>query len=106
MDAFPALRFARAARLLGAAARASGLAVPAFRSPPRLPGTPRTIRRHPGGAVVSVQLRGRPFDAVVDDMVEGIVVANRLTGEAAARLRASLREVAATTGDGARPEAA
>ena len=88
---FRRLRFATAARRLGAAARASGLAVPAFRCPPRVAGARRTIRRYPGGTVVSVRLRERPFDEVVSDMVEGVLVANRLSGEAALRLRGRTR---------------
>ena len=86
----PTLRFASAARRLGAAARAAGLVVPAFRCPPRVAGVPRTIRRYPGGAVVSVQLRDRPFPDVASDMVEGVLVVNRLRGEAATRMRAAL----------------
>lgn len=86
------VRFARVARQLGAAARASGLEVPAFRSPPRVPGAVRTIRRLPGGAVVAVAVRDRPFAEVVADMVEGIVVANGLGGVAATRLRTVLHE--------------
>ena len=78
------LRFAAAAKALAAEARRRGLVVPAFRAPPRLAGADRTLRRRPdGGATVSVQLRDRPWPAVVADMVEGIVVANRLVnGEA------------------------
>jgi hypothetical protein len=72
---------------LGAAARAAGLVVPAFRCPPRLAGARRTLRRYPGGAVVAVQLKGRPFADVAADMVEGVLVLNRLTGEAADRMR-------------------
>jgi hypothetical protein len=90
----PALRFAETARRLGASARASGLAVPAFRCPPRVAGAARTIRRYPGGVVVSVRLRDRPFDEVVTDMVEGVLVANRLAGEAALRHRTSLLDAA------------
>jgi hypothetical protein len=82
-----ALLFARAARQLGAAARAAGLVVPAFRAPPRHAGAARTIRRYPGGATVSVRLRGRPFADVAGDMVEGVIAANQLDGPAAARLR-------------------
>ena len=74
----PALRFADAARRLGAAAHEAGLHVPAFRSPPRVPGAARTIRRYPGGAVVSVRLRGRPFAEVVADMVDGVLAANQV----------------------------
>src|SRR5262245_52753365 len=86
----PTLRFAEVARRLGAAAHAQGLAVPAFRSPPRTPGVSRTLRRHPGGTVVSVQLRGRPFPAVVDDMVDGVLAANRVPPTDADALRAAL----------------
>jgi len=105
VETVPALRFAQLARRLGAAARATGLAVPAFRSPPRIAGACRTIRRYPGGAVVSVQLRGRPFEEVAADMVEGVLVANRVSGEAAARLRVALGKAACEEG-GAGSEAA
>jgi hypothetical protein len=40
--------------------------------------------------VVAVALRGRSFGDVVDDMVEGVVAANRLSGEAAVRVRHAL----------------
>jgi hypothetical protein len=95
MDRSSSIRFAHAARHLGAAARAVGLTVPAFRSPPRRPGAPRTIRRLPGGPVVAVVLRDRRFDDVLADMVEGIVIANRLEGAAAGRIRATLLRAAA-----------
>jgi len=84
------LRFAEAARRLGAAARAAGLVVPAFRTPPRRPGDARTIRRLPGGAVVSVRVRARPASEVVADMIDGVVAANGLRGPAAERVRALL----------------
>ena len=90
MDRSSTVRFAHAARRLGAAARAAGLTVPAFRSPPRRPGAPRTIRRLPGGPVVAVVLRDRAFADVLADMVEGIVIANRLQDPAAARVRRAL----------------
>jgi hypothetical protein len=72
---------------LGAAARASGLVVPAFRSPPRVKGASRTLRRYPGGAVVSVKLRDRTYVEVVDDMIDGVLVTNRVGPEAGVRLR-------------------
>jgi hypothetical protein len=85
------LRFAAAARAVGHVARQHGLMVPGFRSPPRVPGADRTLRRRPdGGAVVSVRLRGRPWMASVSDMVDGVVVANRLTGPDADALRRAL----------------
>jgi hypothetical protein len=90
MDCSTTVLFAHAARRLGAAARAAGLTVPAFRSPPRRPGAPRTIRRLPGGPVVAVVLRDRAFRDVLVDMVEGIVIANRLQDPAAARVRRTL----------------
>jgi hypothetical protein len=92
VDNLPALRFADAARRLGAAAHAAGLDVPAFRCPPRIAGEARTIRRYPGGTVVSVRLRGRPFEAALDDMVEGVLVANRVEPRDAVRLRAALED--------------
>ena len=90
MECSSTVSFAHAARRLGAAARAAGLTVPAFRSPPRRPGAPRTIRRLPGGPVVSVVLRDRAFGEVLADMVEGIVIANRLQDPAATRVRRTL----------------
>ena len=90
------LRFARLARTLGEAARAQGLSAPSFRSPPRLAGVSRSIVRLGPGVTVAVALRGRPWAAVVSDMVEGVVVANRLAGVAADRMRATLWEVVAT----------
>ena len=85
------LRFASAARTLGQLARARGLAVPGFRSPPRIEGVERTVRRRPdGGATVAIRLRGRPWVAVLGDMIEGVVVANRLTGTVAHQTRTAL----------------
>jgi hypothetical protein len=85
------LRFAAAARLLGQVSRRRGLDVPSFRSPPRLQGADRSLRRHASGtATVSVRLRGRPWSAVVGDMIEGVVAANRLVGPAADRTRTAL----------------
>jgi len=104
MDA-TAVHFASAARLIGDTARGRGLIVPAFRSPPRLPGAARTLRRWPGGgATVSVEVRGRPFEAVVADMVEGVVIANEVVGADATRLRTILWE--AVLADGAKAVAA
>ena len=98
MDRSSTACFAHAARQLGAAARAAGLTVPAFRSPPRRSGAPRTIRRLPGGPVVAVVMRDRAFADVLADMVEGVVIANRLQEPAAARVRgAQLDAVAADT---------
>ena len=84
------LRFARAVQALGQAARALGLMVPGFRSPPRLVGVQRSIKRWPGGATVAVVVRDRPWPAVQADLVEGVVAANALTSPSSDRARAEL----------------
>ncbi len=83
------------ARFLAAESRSAGLVVPAFRSPPRVAGTPRTIRRTRDGAVVAIQLRGRVESDVASDMIEGIVVANALEGSLAEETRARLQAAVA-----------
>ena len=83
-------RFSHIARSLGAAARAAGLVVPTFRTPPRTASACRTIRRLPGGPVVAVRIRSRPLADVVTDMVDGVLAANRLDGAGAVRVRATL----------------
>jgi hypothetical protein len=82
--------FSALARLLADEARRRGLAPPGFRSPPRLPDAPRTIRRQGGGAVVAIRRAGRPADEVIADKVEGVHVANRVSGPQAERWRAEL----------------
>ena len=94
---WPAVRFVAVARRLGAAARAAGLSVPAFRSPPRVPGAVRTLRQFRDGAVISVALRDRSFDDVIVDMVEGLVRVNRLDPATADGARRDL--LAAAHGD-------
>ena len=47
----------------------------------------RTLRRYPGGAVVSVTLRGRSYGEVVDDMIDGVLAANRVGPDSVPRLR-------------------
>ena len=84
------VEFSQAARLLAREARQRRLVAPSFRCPPRVVGVQRTVRRHAGGAVVAVQLRDRPWVAVLADMIEGVVVANRLTPPDADRLRTDL----------------
>jgi hypothetical protein len=91
-----ALDFAHAARTLGREARRRGLVAPSFRCPPRIVGAQRSLRRFPkGGAVVAVQLKGRPWLAVLGDMIEGVVVANGLQPPHADRLRTELWQVVA-----------
>jgi hypothetical protein len=83
--------FAGTARRLAAAARARGLEAPAFRTPPRQPGHDRTIRRYPDGtALVSVRVKGRLWDDVVDDLIGGVLRLNDLHGVLAAEVRLGL----------------
>lgn len=85
------VRFAELARCLADTARAAALLVPAFRSPPRIEGVDRTIKRSANGDVtISVRVRNRPSAAVVADMIDGIVVANQLPDLTAAAARAAL----------------
>ena len=84
------LDFGSAARALGRAARLRGLVVPVFASPPSRADLDRSIRRRNGSPIVSVRLQGRPRGAVLADMVEGIVVANYLTGARADLARSAL----------------
>ena len=88
--------FATAARTLATEARRRGLVGPSYRCPPRLVGVDRTIRRRPDGAIVSVRVRGRPWPAVVADMIEGVVVANRLTPPLSDRIRTELWQACGT----------
>jgi hypothetical protein len=67
--------------------------VPGFRTPPRLVGLDRTVRRHADGATVSVRVRGRPWAATVADMIDGVVAVNDLDARQANRLRADLWDV-------------
>jgi hypothetical protein len=95
-----ALEFAVLARRLADEARRLGLVPPAFRSPPGVDGPRRAVRRHRGRAVtVVVRREGRPRAQVAADMVEGVVVANSLTGAWAAACRTALAAVAADDGD-------
>ena len=97
----PAFRFADACGALVTATRGCGLEPPSFRSPPGIAGADRTVRRRPdGGTVVSVRHRGRPFMAVVADLVEGVVVANRLPAAEAIRARSALWEAVGSMGQG------
>lgn len=82
--------FAAAARTLAATARRCGLTAPSYRSPPRLVGVDRTLRRRGDAVVVSIRLKGRPEPAVLADMVEGVVAANELVPPRSDRVRSEL----------------
>jgi hypothetical protein len=89
-DPMSTVQFAAAARELSRASRALGLVAPSFRCPPRLVGAQRSLRRYRGGVAVAVQLRDRPWSAVVGDMIEGVVVANALRPPHSDRVRTDL----------------
>ena len=84
------IRFAAAARDLGRAARLCGLDAPSFKSPPRVAGYSRTIRRQARGVTVAIALRERPWAAVLADMIEGVIVCNDLAGARADQIRSAL----------------
>lgn len=95
-DELTSVRFAHLARQLGQTAQDHDLRPPTFRSPPRVAGVRRSIRRQPdGSATVAVAIRGRPAAAVVADMIDGIVAANELRSSATAGLRDRLWSAAA-----------
>lgn len=84
--------FTAAARVLAMRVSDFGLSVPGFRSPPRIVGVDRTVRRGRDGVggVVAVRIADRPFTAVIGDMIEGVIVINRLDPPEADRIRTLL----------------
>lgn len=94
------LLFADAIRQVGVVCRHRGWDVPDYRSPPALPGVCRTLRRRAdGSSVVAVRLQGRPWEQVVADLIEGVVVTNTLQGEAADCCRRGLRSALGQGGE-------
>lgn len=90
ISAAPSVRFAVTARAIADGARSLGLTVPSFRTPPRVAGATRTILRRSETAMVAVAVKGRTFGAVTADLIEGVVVANGLSGSAAGEVRDQL----------------
>jgi uncharacterized protein YejL (UPF0352 family) len=91
MEQISVAEFGDLAHSLAATARSAGLIPPSFRSPPHLSGRSRTVRRYGGGnCLVSVQTKGRDRSAVIEDMIEGVVVANKLTDGVATAARRTL----------------
>jgi len=85
-------KFTAAARVLAQRAAELDLVAPGFRSPPRIVGVNRSIRRSRDseGGVVAVRLSDRPFTAAVGDMIEGVIFINRLEPPEADRARTQL----------------
>lgn len=89
--------FGEFARVLSARAHGAGLRPPGFRTPPKMRGRQRTVRRFSdGSALVSVAISGRSEQDVFADMVEGVVVANALRGQSAGVARLTLSTVLPT----------
>ena len=84
------MQFAAVARLIATETQRFGLDAPGFRSPPRVLGVDRTVRRREHGGVVAVALRDRPFVVVLADMIEGVIVVNRLVAPEADHVRTAL----------------
>jgi len=83
-----AVQFSETVRQVVTLARRQGLRPPVFRSPPRLDGVDRSIRRRPNGTVVvAVRRAGRPLAAIQSDVIDGVVAANALHGAAADKFR-------------------
>jgi hypothetical protein len=83
-----ALAFSDTVRTVVQLCRRGGLVPPVFRSPPGSEAMDRTIRyRGSKPPVVAIRRLGRPLPAVQADVIEAIVVSNRLSCERAERFR-------------------
>ncbi|MEY3805230.1 MAG: hypothetical protein RIR69_42 [Actinomycetota bacterium] len=92
MSSSATTKFTAAARVLAQRAAELDLVVPGFRSPPRIVGVNRSIRRARDGrgGVVAVRIADRPFTAAVGDMIEGVLCINGLDPAEADRVRTQL----------------
>jgi hypothetical protein len=91
--ALSTVEFAALARAIASTTRHLGLAAPGFRCPTRIIGVDRTMRRFMGdevAGIVAVNIKDRPLAAVVADMIEGVVMLNRLSPTHAAQVRGAL----------------
>jgi hypothetical protein len=94
IESAPSVRFSVFARAITDAGKCLGLNVPSFRSPPHDGRLDRTLRRHTSGSIVAVRVKDRPFGAVIADLVEGVIVCNRLTQREAGDVRNVLWDAA------------
>jgi len=83
----PSLRFSIVAKVISEVCARCGLEVPGFKSPPRSADLDRTTRRQSSGSVVAVRIKDRPFEAVIADMIEGVILCNDLCVAKAGKLR-------------------
>ena len=70
------MRFSIVAKAFGQLAAQAGFVAPGFRSPPSSRQTDRGYAKHGSGSVVAVRIKDRPFEAVIADMIEGVIVCN------------------------------
>jgi hypothetical protein len=94
IESAPSVRFSMFTRAITHASKRIGLDVPSFRSPPHDGHLDRTLRRHSSGSIVAIRVKDRPFGAVIADVVEGVIVCNRLTQREAGDVRNVLWDAA------------
>ncbi|MDP7066510.1 MAG: hypothetical protein QF637_02690 [Acidimicrobiales bacterium] len=104
IDSAPSVRFSMVAKTIGRLGAQVGFTVPGFRSPPRSGEIDRTLRKDGSGSIVAVRIKDRQFEAVVADMIEGVVVCNGLSAERSSELRNLLWRAAMQVGKDAAPE--
>ena len=87
IESAPSVRFAIVAKSIAQVVASCGLEVPGFKSPPRSGDVDRTVRRLSRGSIVAVRIKDRPFEAVIADMIDGVVLCNDMSTEKAGKLR-------------------
>ena len=98
IESAPSVRFAIVAKTITQVVASYGCEVPGFKSPPRSSDADRTVRRQSCGSIVAVRIKDRPFEAVIADMIEGVVLCNDMSTEKAGKLRNLLWGAVAQTG--------
>ena len=87
IESAPSVRFSMIAQAFGRIGAQVGFVVPGFRTPPRSRESDRALRKDTSGSVVAVRIKDRPFEAVIADMVEGVIVCNGLPAARSGELR-------------------
>mgnify|MGYP001187986673 FL=1 len=87
IESAPSVRFSIVAKVITQVGARCGIEVPGFKSPPRSADLDRTVRRQSSGSVVAVRIRDRPFEAVIADMIEGVILCNDVPIGKAGKLR-------------------
>ena len=103
IESAPSVRFTIVAKTISQVVASCGLEVPGFKSPPRSGDVDRTVRRVNRGSIVAVRIKDRPFEAVIADMIDGVVVCNDMSTERAGKLRNLLWGAATQTGRPQKP---